>query len=319
MTANKPTRDMAHYFPDDEVYDFATGIEIDMATPPDLVRVVEPNWEKLTAYLDSLYDPAQNLLRTLPGSGEFWTASDNMAAARAYEYLPTPNLMRRDAILSALRSYRICGCDDNSEHDATINHHHDPLVNKGAQIPTSPRGACVRTPQSVRGPTSFCGSSGSRCPSGFSHEDHAAWLGDPCNFGICNQSSLSGWDATGIGRGMGDVLVMQILNRRNRGMAADDLWQNLALKWDGRGIYDITADRNRRYSVMTLAMFKIAARVLGKPLPNGLDEKLVEAQGANGGIRTHYALDGSFTLDQAGTGETTSYVVLAFRKPVADY
>ena len=308
-----------HYFPDDDE-DMASPPVVDMSMPVDMWTGPQPDWDKLAAYLDSLYDASQNLLRTNPSTSEIWTANDNMAAARAYEYLPTPNLTRRDAILAALKSYKICGCDSVSEHDATTNHHHDPLVIKGAQIPTSPQRACLRVPRKVVGPASFCDSSGSKCPSAsIQHEDHATWLGDPCNFGICNSGSISGWDESGPGRGLAETLSLQILNRRNRVMSTTELWQNLALKWDGRGIYDARADQDRRYSVQSLAMFKIVARVLGKPVPSGLDEKLIAAQGPNGGIRTHYALDGSFTLDQQGSAEATSYVVIAFRKPVADF
>jgi hypothetical protein len=308
-----------HYFPDEDE-DMASPTPADLSTPTDMASGPQPDWDKLSAYLDSLYDSNQSLLRAHPMTGDIWTASDNMAAARAYEYLPKPNLMRRDAILSALKSYKICGCDVRSEHDATINHHHDPLVLKGAQIPTTPQRDCTRTPRKVSGPTSSCDSGGSRCPSAaIVHEDHAPWVGDPCNFGICNGGAISGWDESGPGRGLAQTMALQILNRKNRGMPTNELWQNLALKWDGRGLYDARADQDRRYSVQALALFKIVARVLEKPLPSGVDEKLIAAQGPNGGIRTAYALDGSFTLDQQGTAETTSYVVLAFRKPVTDF
>lgn len=312
-------RDLSdHYFPDDEE-DMASPQPVDLSSAVDMATGPQPDWDKLTAYLDSLYDAGQGLLRAHPMTSDIWTASDNMAAARAYEYLPTPNLMRRDTIVSTLKSYKICGCDI-SEHDATTNHHHDPVVNKGAVIPTTPQRACVRTPRKVSGPASFCDSSGSKCPSAsITHEDHSTWVGDQCNFGICNSGSISGWDESGPGRGLSETMALQILNRKNRGLSTNELWQNLALKWDGRGLYDARADQDRRYSVQSLAMFKIVARVLGKPLPSGLDEKLIAAQGPNGGIRTHYALDGSFTLDQQGTAETTSYVVLAFRKPVTDF
>lgn len=322
METDRGRRDLAeHYFPEDEE-DLSASPPVDMASPPlDLTPPgPQPDWDKLAAYLDSLYDPTQGLLRSAPGSGEYWGSPDNTAGARAYEYLPTPNLMRRDTILSTLRTYKICGCDETSEHDATTNHHHDPLTNKGAIVPTSPKVSCSRTPRKVVGPASFCDSSGSKCPSAsIYHEDHGAWLGDQCNFGICNSGSISGWDETGPGRGLAETMALQILNRKNRGQNTSDLWQNLALKWDGRGIYDARADLDRRYSVSALALFKIVARVLGKPLPSGLDEKLVAAQGPNGGIRSFYTLDGSFTLDQQGTAKSTTFLVLAFRKPVADF
>lgn len=322
METDKGRRDLAmdHYFPDDEE-DLSAPAPDDMAAPADLAPSgPQPDWDKLAAYLDMLYDPTQSMLRSAPGSGEYWTSPDNTAGARAFEYLPTPNTARRDAILSVLRSQKICGCDESSEHDATVNHHHDPLVTKGAIVPTTPKVSCSRTPRKVVGPASFCDSSGSKCPSAsIAHEDHAAWLGDQCNFGICNSGSISGWDDTGPGRGLAETMALQILNRKNRGQSTSELWQNLALKWDGRGIYDARADIDRRYSVSALALFKVVARVLGKPLPSGLDEKLVAAQGANGGIRSFYALDGSFSLDQQGTAKSTVFFVLAFRKPVADF
>lgn len=310
-------RDLRHGMVDDDE-DF--GVLVDLGSPPDLMPLVEPDWAKVAGYLDSLFEPGVGLVRSSPGSGEFWTATDNVLVAEAYKYLPMGNRARGEAIWAKLVLHKICGCDAQSEHDATMNHLHDPLVIKGAQTPTSPSGACSRAPQLVRAPGSVCSSTGSRCAgSGVVHEDHATWVGDDCNFGICGASGVSGWDASGPGRGSGKYLALQILNRKNRGMPTDVLWQSLALKWDGKGIFDSVANQEGRYQTATLALFKLVAQVLGKPLAMGVNEKLKEAQGSHGGIRASYGLDGSFSAEQTGNAETTALTVLAFRKPVTDY
>lgn len=293
----------------------------DLAPVVDLAPAIEPDWGQVTAYLDSLYNPTLALLREYPAANTYYTSDDNALAARAYEYLPTPNPTRRDAILGALRSYKICGCGDVAEHDAALNHHVDPVTTKGAQIPLTPRSACNRTPESQARPAASCGSSGAACPGRVGHRDHpsADWLGDDCNFGICSTTTMSGFANSSPGKGAADLIALQILNLRNRGMPTDTLWQSLLVKWDGKGIYDLAAVNDRAYSTYKVALLKLCARVLGKPLPMGVDEKLRAAQGPNGGIRTSYALDGNFTLDQVGNAATTSYVVLAFRKPVSDF
>ena len=134
MDSKPPPPDLStHYFPDDEE-DMTSPPVVDMSMPVDMWTGPQPDWDKLAAYLDSLYDSSQNLLRAHPATSDIWTASDNMAAARAYEYLPTPNLTRRDAILSALKSYKICGCDAVSEHDATTT----PSRSRGDQRSADP-------------------------------------------------------------------------------------------------------------------------------------------------------------------------------------
>lgn len=294
----------------------------DLSAAADLAPAIEPDWGRLAAYLDSLYNPNLALLREYPAADTYYTADDNTLAARAYQYLPTPNLARRDAILEALRSYKICGCSDVAEHDAVLNHHVDPVTTKGAQIPLTPSSACNRVPEKQSRPTASCGSSGATCPSGkVGHRDHPSdsWVGDDCNFGICSPTAAGNFANSNPGKGAADLIALQILNLKNRGMATDTLWQSLLGKWDGKGIYDQAAVNDHAYTTYKVALLKLCARVLGKPLPPGVDEKLQAAQGPNGGIRTTYALDGNFTLDQLGNAVTTSYVVLAFRKPVGDF
>jgi hypothetical protein len=281
----------------------------------------EPDWGRVAVFLDSLWNQNRGLLRRVPGGANYYTASDNVLAARAYEYLLVPNLARRDAILSVLRSFRICGCADTAGHDATINHRIDPVVTKMAQVPLTPRIACTRAPESTNGPAGSCGDLSNSCPpSDTLHDDYAGWLGDACNVFICNTNQLSGWDTDGRGKGAADLIALQLLNRRNRGMGVDALWQVLLNKWDGKGLNDQATTDDGRYATRKLALFKIAARVLGKTLPAGVDDKLKESQGmASGGMRTNYALDGSFSLDQKGDLETTALTVLAYRKPVSDF
>lgn len=294
----------------------------DLSAGVDLAAAPEPDWGKVATYLDSLYNPTLSLLREYPAATTYYTSDDNALGALAYQYLPAPNLGRRDAILNVLHSYKICGCDDQAEHDAVINHHTDPVITKGAKIPLTPNSACTRNPERVSAPTARCGTSGADCASSsIRHADHAGggWLGDDCNFGICSTKAMSGFAASGPGKGSAELIALQILNLRNRGMATDTLWQSLLGKWDGKGIYDQAAVNDHAYTTYKVALLKLCARVLGQPLPPAVDEKLRAAQGANGGIRTSYALDGNFTLDQVGNAATTAYVVLAYRKPVSDF
>lgn len=294
----------------------------DASAPPDLRPVVEPDWTRLTAYLDSLFNEKKSLVREFPGATTYVTANDNTLAARAYQYLPVPNLARKDAILSALRAIRICGCGDIFEHDATLNHYIDPVVTRAAVIPVVPRSGCGRSPEYVGGPTASCGNLSASCAGNdVKHADYAisGWAGDNCNFLKCYTNQLTGWDAVGLGRGYADLLALEILSYKNRGMATNAMWENLVGKWDGMGLYDQSAAENGNYETWTLALFKIAARVINKPLPTGVDEKLKEAQGSNGGIRVNYAKSGSFALDDKGNAATTALVVLAFLKPVADF
>ena len=294
----------------------------DLAPVADLAPSIEPDWNKVTTYLDSLWNPTLALLREYPAANTYFTADDNALAARAYQYLPTPNLPRRDLIINSLRSHKICGCGDLPEHDSVLNHRVDPVTTKGAQIPLTPYSGCSRIPEVVSSPTASCDSSGADCPgTTIRHLDYPSndWNGDGCNFGICSTGSMGNFATTGPGKGAADLIALQILNLRNRGMPTATLWQSLLSKWDGKGVYDQAAMNDHAYTTYKVALLKLCARVIGQPVPMGVDEKLRAAQGPNGGIRTSYALDGNFTLDQIGNAATTSYVVLAFRKPVSDF
>jgi hypothetical protein len=153
------------------------------------------------------------------------------------------------------------------------------------------------------------------------HEDHpaAGWVSDSCQAGPCAVTSIAGWDEEGVGQGDAELLALQILNRKNRGIDTNTLWQDLVGKWDGKGMRDRPATVEGKYSTAKLALFKICARVLGKTLPEGVDHKLAAAQTAKGGFRTTYDLSGQFTLDQLGDTRTTAYVTLAYKKPPTDF
>ena len=287
---------------------------------------VQPDWTRAAAYLDSLFDPQQSLCREYPGASTFWTAPDNALAGRALSYLATPaspDPTHGAEILARLQSLKDCACNDDPGHDGLSNHSIDPLVKKGAQIPLQPRSACKGTPRVVPPPASMCGDPGASCPAGamvFS-ADHASfgWVAGYCQPSACATTAVVGWDAEGMGQGAADELALQILNRKNRGLDPMPLWQHLASKWDGQGLRDRAALTDGKYATANLALFKICARVLGQPLPAGVDRKLTEAQNAQGGFRTFYDLNGQFTLDQLGNAATTAQVILAFRKPIADF
>lgn len=291
--------------------------------------MVNPNWTNVKTYLTNLYDSALSLCREYPGATRYWTCNDNALAARAFNYLPSSDPTKRDVIIAKLQRLKICGCGDVPTHDGFTNHHMDPVVHKAAQIPLTPRSACgtlsaPRKPRQVSNTTDNCNSTGAFCPSqDIRHEDHPVngWGADQCNSIGCSTSNETGWDSSGQGHGYANLIALEILNYRNRGMATDPLWNLLNGKWDGKGMNDqsTTDYSDHHYETYKLSLFKICARVLGKTLPTGVDDKLTAAQGSNGGIRTTYNSSGNFTLDQIGNCETTSLAVLAFLKPVSDF
>lgn len=321
MRSQPPRKDISIWGPDDPVQ------SPDLGPPPDLTPPSEPNWTLLAGYLDSLFDANKSLLLNLPlpTGNTYWTSNASILAARAYEYLPTPNKERSDAIFAKLHTFKICGCQASSGHDATINHYIDPVTMKGMSIPTVPTDYCYGRPVQVRFTSDACDASGRSCPdSDVLHMDYTpgTWTSDKCNGWpfSCTTDTVKAWDATGTGKGRGEILALQILSLRNQQSSnANVLWEVLQQKWDGRGINDAQTVSNQYYSVDRLALFKIVSRVLNKPLPIEVDGILKAAQGPNGGIRTNYAMDGSFTLDQNGSTSTTALVVLAYRKPVADF
>ena len=284
----------------------------------------EPSWPGAAAYLDSLFDSQQSLCRAYPGAPTF-LVPDNVLVASALGYLTSPanpDPMHGAAITARLQSLKACGCADEPGHDARTNHHLDPVVKKGAMVPLQPRSPCMRVPRLVPTAASSCGDPGAQCPgSALVQLDYPefGWFADSCQATACNAPNVSGWDAEGVGQGAAELLALQILNRKNRGLDPMRLWQYLLAKWDGQGMRDRAAMTDGKYSTAKLALFKICARVLGQPLPAGVDRKLTAAQNAQGGIRTSYDLSGKFTLDQLGSAEATAYTILAFRKPTTDF
>ncbi len=296
-------------------------LSIEQEDPPP-----EPNWTRAAAYLDSMFDSQQQLLREGPGSSNFWTSPDNALAARALSYMTSPanpDPTHGPEITARLQTLKDCACNDDPGHDGFTNHSTDPVVNKGAQIPLQPRTACMGMPRLVPTAASACGDPKASCPTSslVQSADHTmfGWVAGYCQLSPCTTAAVVGWDSDGQGQGAADELALQLLNRRNRGLDPMPIWQHLLSKWDGQGLRDRAMMESGKYSTAKLALFKICARVLNQPLPRGVDRKLAEAQNAEGGFRTFYDMTGNFTLDQLGNTATTAYVILAYRKPVADY
>ena len=283
----------------------------------------EPDWNRVSTYLQSLYDPGQRMVRRWPSSSEFWTTNDNILAARALAYLPTPQTSMSNSILARLAGLRTCGCGDDFGHTADINHLVDPVVHKGAKIDPTPRGACFGEPTEIGSCVGGFDAGGAIICSAtvIRTEDHAnlGWGSDQCNVNSCGGTSYGNWNDQGQGNGFADLIALEILSYRNRGVDPSAVYANLLTKWDGRGMRDTVTAGDSTYQTYKLALFRLVSNVLGKPIPVGVDAILTQAQGLNGGIRTSYALDGTFSLDQAGSAEATAYVVLAFLKPVGDY
>jgi hypothetical protein len=305
-----------------------TGADV---TPPPVdggdggdASVAGIDWAGVTSYLDNLYNSTQQLVQRSPASGTYYGSPDNALAQRAFLYLPTPEPTKSTAILTRLQSFKICGCSETAGHDATINHQFDSLVTKGAIIPLDPSGDCLGVPTDTRAPTGTCSGADAALapfcpPTGIYHEDRPAkqWGADSCNTTI-NGYSLPTWNQSGAGAGYADLIALEILSYRNQGLSTDTLWSLLLAKWDGVGMNDAATGPDGSYSIYKVALFKIAARALGQTLPSGVDDILIAAQGANGGIRTNYNA-GKTWLDQAGTAEATALVVLAFRMPVTEF
>ena len=290
----------------------------------------EPSWAGAASYLVSLFDDQRALVRSAPGATAAWSTNDNALAARAFAYLPvppsptSPDQTFGGAIVARLQTMKSCGCNDQPEHDGLTDHRIDPVVNKGAQIPLQPHSACVRTARLVPMAQNVCSAAGAQCPGmdfALRHDDYPenGWIRDACHTDPCTVTAVGGWDEDGVGQGDAELLAMQLLNRQNRGLDTAALWQNLLGKWDGKGMRDRAAVADGRYTTYKLALLKLCSRVLAKPLPEGVEHKLAAAQNAQGGFRATYDLAGEFTLDQAGNAQTTAYVALAYRKPVADF
>jgi hypothetical protein len=260
-----------------------------------------------------------------------------MLATKAFNYLPCPDAGKRDAILAKLRVLRVCGCRDVPEHLTDMNHHMDPVVTKTATIPTIPTNNCNGKPKQVPDSSKPCSDPGSFCPADdIRHEDHpdgssaqSMWAADSCNSISCSTIPLTNWQDSGMGNGYADLIALEILNYKNRGMATDDLWNNLLGKWDGLGLNDSIVAKKGLYDIYKLALFKMCARILNKTgqLPTGVDAKIVDAQikpadtsnnNLIGGFRTQYNTSSQYT-DSNGNCETTSLVVLAYLKPVSDF
>jgi hypothetical protein len=286
----------------------------------------EPDWDKVLAYLQGLYDPSQQLLKRAPGSSEYWATNDNSLAVRALADLPNPDPTKSQAIATRLGNLHTCNCSDTFGHSAKYNHLIDAIVDPAGQIPDPPTSACYGEPTNT-GTTAT-----SSCNAGFDSgaiacslltlqtEDHPtySWGPDLCHTQSCSPTKYTGYADQGVGAGIADLLALEILSHRHAGKNdVLSLWGVLAGKWDGTGMRDSFTQSGAMYSTYKLALFKLVTRVLGQALPAGVDQKLAQAQGPNGGIRTSYALDGTFSLDQSGNVETTSYVVIAYLTPIS--
>jgi hypothetical protein len=154
------------------------------------------------------------------------------------------------------------------------------------------------------------------------HDDHptAGVTIDSCN-AKCSTSTDTTWSQPGRGMGDAEVIALEILSYRNQGAlmtAVDALWQNLLGKWDNLGIADAQLGSPARYSIDSLALFKLVGRALGHPLPDGVDAMLAAAQLPNGGISSQYNSMGVL-VDRIGSTQTTALVVLAYRMPLTDF
>jgi hypothetical protein len=285
------------------------------------------NWPALTTYLDNLYTPAQSLVQRTPGSGQYFTSPDNALVQRAFLYLPVPDNTKSVAINSRLGALEICGCSDAPGHSGLINHQYDPLVEQGLKIPNTPgapcqgkvtetiqSGGCTEAPDASGPPFCAVNILHEDRPAGGSDGGSPAWWLDTCN-ATTNGGLLVGFATSGSGAGYADLIALEIFNYRNRHISTTGLWASLSTKWDKVGVNDSVNASDGFYSTYKLALFRLAARAAGQPIPAELDAQLIAAQGANGGIRSNYSTVGAYTLDQLGDAKTTSLVVLAFLLP----
>jgi hypothetical protein len=288
----------------------------------------QPDWGAVQQYLDSLYDPAQALLRSFPGSNWYRTSNDNVLALKALAYLPRPEDAKIGAMTARLGALELCGCGDHPGHSAAMNHFIDPLVIKGATISTTPATVCTLAPFDTSGGATCTNSvpppdAGPVCPAALIlHDDHptSGVTIDSCN-AKCSTSTDTTWSQPGRGMGDAQVIALEILSYRNQGAsmtAVDALWQNLLGKWDNLGIADAQLGSPPQYSIDSLALFKLVARALGHELPDGVDAMLAAAQLPNGGIGARYNSMGVL-VDRLGSTQTTALVVLAYRMPLMDF
>jgi hypothetical protein len=277
-----------------------------------------PDWDAAGKYLSSLFDPNLSLVTHAAGSASFFATDDNVLAAVAFNYLPTPDPTKRDAIFGRLKLIRVCGCSYQPGHDGTINHFIDPVVSQGAQIPLIPYPGIAGYTRSVVNLTDNCGSAGALC-SAVRDVDHPPhWSGDACNGVTVMHGPFTDFETPGMGKGYADIIALEIMNYRNRNMSADKLWSELMAKWDGKGLNDAPFATHATYTVRNLALFKLAANVLGKALPPAVDGLLIGAQDADGGFRSGYDASGAYTPNSSAA-DTTALVAISFLKPVGDF
>lgn len=304
-----------------------TGPDVDAAEAGPRTTI---DWNALAAYLDSLYTSSVALVQRTPGSGLYYASPDNALAQRAFLYLPTPDNAKSTAIYNRLNSLEVCGCSDAPGHSGLINHQFDPLVQQGWTIPLTPGSPCfgkmTEISQSLGCTEAPDGSGPPFCGANIMQEDRPVggadggspeWYPDTCN-GACGGGLLTVWSTSGSGAGYADLIALEILNYRNHHptLSTTGLWASLQTKLDMYGVNDSVNASDGFYSTYKLALYRLAARAVGQPVPAVIDAQLVASQGPNGGIRTNYnSTTGAFSLDQQGDAKTTALVVLAFLLP----
>jgi hypothetical protein len=252
-----------------------------------------------------LYNITYSLCREDPGefSGRYWTCSDNMLAYRAFHLMG--DVTYRDAIYNRLHSITIpCRCVAN--HDAAMNHLHDPIVHAGATIYDPPRS---RDCYSIN--TSNWTASSTICPdsspsSGVFHEDH------------CLGAEIPDYACQGFGKGYADLCFLEAISYSNQGnrSKANSLYQTGRNKWDStkKGFNDKRYASSGYFDTYKLALCIIASKKVNCALPDiysDLDARLAEQQGPDGGISSTY----SASANRLGSEncETTAMTIIAYR------
>jgi hypothetical protein len=251
-----------------------------------------------------LYNCAYSLCREDPGkfSERYWTCSDNMLAYHAFHLMG--DTAHRDAIYNRLHGITIrCTCVAN--HDAAMNHLHDPVVHAGATIYDPPR---KKDCYSID--TSNWRAFSTTCPksspsSGVFHEDHC--LGD----------EFTDYAKGGFGKGYADLCFLEAISYKNQGniSKANSLYQTGRNKWDSteKGFNDASY-ASSGYDAYKLALCIIASKKVNCALPDiysDLDAKLAEQQGADGGISSTYTA--SANRQGSENCETTAMTIIAYR------
>jgi hypothetical protein len=119
----------------------------------------------------------------------------------------------------------------------------------------------------------------------------------------------------------GDTLIYQSLNAFLKGnrAAAEYYFNQSVTMWDGKGIYDLSTQKDGKYANYKLALILYASRVLNLKIEDftRIEERLWNMQQTNGGITSLADLNGNPT--GSANAETTAIALLPYNSELISH